>query len=113
MFSTKDIDDLINKESINMMKDGVMVVNTGRGKLIETKALIKGLKSKKFLENHVYIVKYCGWRAISLVGLNGRFSIDRFEKYDSKKYPDADLTYAKTITYLKSKKNVRFQYRTV
>ena len=44
---TKETEYLINKESINMMKDGVMVVNTGRGKLIETKALIKGLKSKK------------------------------------------------------------------
>ena len=29
------------------MKDGVMIINTGRGKLIHTHALIKGLKSKK------------------------------------------------------------------
>ena len=38
---------LINKESISRMKDGVMLINTSRGKLINTKALIAGLKSKK------------------------------------------------------------------
>lgn len=44
---TKDTEYLINKDSINKMKDGVMIINTGRGKLIDTKALINGLKSKK------------------------------------------------------------------
>lgn len=29
------------------MKDGVMIINTGRGKLINTEMLIDGLKSKK------------------------------------------------------------------
>ncbi len=29
------------------MKKGVMIINAGRGKLIDTKALIKGLKSQK------------------------------------------------------------------
>jgi len=29
------------------MKNGVMIINTGRGKLIDTHALIQGLKSKK------------------------------------------------------------------
>jgi D-lactate dehydrogenase len=29
------------------MKDGVVIINTGRGKLIDTAALIKGLKHKK------------------------------------------------------------------
>ncbi len=38
---------LINKESIGAMKDGVMLINTSRGKLIDTKALIAGLKSGK------------------------------------------------------------------
>jgi D-lactate dehydrogenase len=38
---------LINNETINKLKDGVMVINTGRGQLIDTKALIKGLKSGK------------------------------------------------------------------
>jgi len=35
----------INDESLQMMKKGVMIINTGRGGLIDTKALIKGLKS--------------------------------------------------------------------
>ncbi len=44
---TKETEYLINEESISKMKDGVMIINTGRGKLIDTKALIKSLKSKK------------------------------------------------------------------
>jgi D-lactate dehydrogenase len=38
---------LINTETINFMKQGVMLINTSRGALIDTKAVIKGLKSKK------------------------------------------------------------------
>ncbi len=38
---------LINDYSISKMKDGVMIINTGRGQLIHTNALIEGLKHKK------------------------------------------------------------------
>ena len=38
---------LINDYSISKMKDGVMILNTGRGQLIHTTALIEGLKNKK------------------------------------------------------------------
>ncbi len=38
---------LINDYSIGKMKDGVMLINTGRGQLIHTNALIEGLKNKK------------------------------------------------------------------
>ncbi|MBN2314580.1 MAG: 2-hydroxyacid dehydrogenase [Sedimentisphaerales bacterium] len=38
---------MINKETISNFKDGVMIINTGRGQLINTKALIEGLKSGK------------------------------------------------------------------
>ena len=38
---------VINAESIAKMKDGVMIGNTGRGQLIDTNALIEGLKSRK------------------------------------------------------------------
>ncbi|MCL2328035.1 MAG: 2-hydroxyacid dehydrogenase [Bacteroidetes bacterium] len=44
---TKETEYIINQSSIEKMKDGVMIINTGRGKLIDTNALIKGLKSKK------------------------------------------------------------------
>ena len=44
---TKETEHLINHNSIAKMKEGVMIINTGRGKLIDTDALIKGLKSKK------------------------------------------------------------------
>lgn len=38
---------IINEDSIQKMKEGVMIINTSRGKLIDTKALIDGLKSRK------------------------------------------------------------------
>ena len=39
---------LIDEKAINMMKDGVMLVNTSRGPLIDADALIKGLQANKF-----------------------------------------------------------------
>ena len=44
---TDDTKYVINDYSISKMKDGVMIINTGRGQLINTNALIAGLKSKK------------------------------------------------------------------
>jgi D-lactate dehydrogenase len=38
---------MINAESIEIMRDGVMLINTGRGKLINTKDMIEGLKTGK------------------------------------------------------------------
>ena len=38
---------LINKEHIALMKSGVMLINTSRGGLVDTKAVIEGLKTKK------------------------------------------------------------------
>lgn len=37
----------INAESLALMKDGVMIVNTSRGALIDTEAVIAALKSRK------------------------------------------------------------------
>lgn len=44
---TKETEHMINHDSIAKMKDGVMIINTGRGKLIDSQALIEGLKCKK------------------------------------------------------------------
>ncbi len=44
---TKETDKLINKESIDKMKNGVIIINTSRGKLIDTKSLIKKLSEGK------------------------------------------------------------------
>lgn len=44
---TKETEYLICEESINKMKDGVMIINTGRGRLINTKDLIEGLINRK------------------------------------------------------------------
>ena len=38
---------IVNKKSISNMKEGVVIVNTARGELIDTKALIEGLESGK------------------------------------------------------------------
>lgn len=43
----KDTHHMINHESLARMKQGVMLINTSRGALIDTKAVIEGLKSGK------------------------------------------------------------------
>jgi len=42
-----DTHHIVNAESLEKMKDGVMIVNTGRGGLIDTRALIASLKRGK------------------------------------------------------------------
>ena len=44
---TPETHHIVNAETINYIKPGVMLVNTSRGALIDTKAIIDGLKSKK------------------------------------------------------------------
>jgi len=44
---TPETMNMINAQSISQMKDGVMLINTSRGKLIDTQAVIQGLKTKK------------------------------------------------------------------
>ncbi len=40
---------MINKDSISMMKDGVILINTARGTLIDSNALIEGLESGRVI----------------------------------------------------------------
>lgn len=44
---TPDSLHLINTQSLDKMKDGVMLINTSRGALVDTKAVIKALKCAK------------------------------------------------------------------
>jgi len=44
---TKETKNIINKESINKMKDGVYIINTSRGQLINSEDLLEGILSKK------------------------------------------------------------------
>lgn len=44
---TKETKYMINRESMKKMKDGVILVNTGRGMLIDSVDLVEGLKDKK------------------------------------------------------------------
>ena len=39
---------MINRESIQKMKDGVILVNTSRGGLVKTDDLIEGIRARKF-----------------------------------------------------------------
>lgn len=44
---TPDTHHLINSDAIAQMKAGVMILNTGRGRVVDTQAVIAGLKSGK------------------------------------------------------------------
>lgn len=44
---TKENENMLNKESMKKMKDGVVIINTSRGKLINSNDLIKALSSGK------------------------------------------------------------------
>ena len=44
---TAETEHLINNSAIEKMKKGVVIVNTSRGKLIDTEALIAGIKDRK------------------------------------------------------------------
>lgn len=46
---TKDTTHIINKESIEKMKKGVVIVNTSRGALVDSVALLNGLKTEHIL----------------------------------------------------------------
>jgi lactate dehydrogenase-like 2-hydroxyacid dehydrogenase len=57
---------LINDATIARMRDGVMIVNTGRGKLIDSAALLRGLKTKKI--GSVALDVYEEVRTVVLIG---------------------------------------------
>lgn len=44
---TESTHHLLNKETFNQMKDGVIIINTSRGALIESESLLEALKSHK------------------------------------------------------------------
>lgn len=44
---TKETKHIVNNESIKLMKKGVIIINTSRGGLIDSKALLENIKSRK------------------------------------------------------------------
>lgn len=44
---TEETKYIINEDSISLMKNGVNIINTSRGALIDSKALLKGIKDRK------------------------------------------------------------------
>jgi len=66
---TKDNEYLINKNSISKMKKGVFILNTSRGKLIDTEDLLEAIKERKIGaacldvyedENDIFFKDYSG-----------------------------------------------------
>lgn len=45
--ATKEMEHMINKEAFAQMKEGVILINTARGTLIDTMALVEALENKK------------------------------------------------------------------
>jgi len=45
---TSETEHIINRDTISLMKEGVFLINTSRGSLIDTEAVIEGLREKKF-----------------------------------------------------------------
>ena len=45
---TQETEHIINKDTIALMKKGVYLINTSRGRLIDTEAVIEGLREGKF-----------------------------------------------------------------
>ena len=45
---TDDTRHMVNAETIGMMKDGSIIVNTSRGAIVDTTALVEALKAGKF-----------------------------------------------------------------
>ena len=54
----KETHHLINKDSIKKMKDGVFIINTSRGGLIDETALLDGLKSTKIAGAGLDVLEY-------------------------------------------------------
>lgn len=69
-----DTHHLIDAEAIALMKSGVMLVNTSRGGLIDTKAVILGLKSKQI--GHLALDVYEGESNIFFEDLSGEIIQD-------------------------------------
>lgn len=62
---TKESYHLINSENISKMKDGVIIINTARGELVDTQAVIDGIESGKIggaafdvLDKEVEVFRY-------------------------------------------------------
>ena len=76
---SEDTYHLIDEEAIAQMKPGVMLVNTSRGGLIDTKAVIKGLKSKQI--GYLALDVYEGESSMFFEDLSGEIiQDDTFER---------------------------------
>lgn len=49
---------LLNQETLKILKDGVFIINTARGQIIETEALIEGLKTNKIAGAALDVVEF-------------------------------------------------------
>ncbi|MBE5961399.1 MAG: lactate dehydrogenase [Lachnospiraceae bacterium] len=55
---TKDTYHMVNEETLAKMKDGVILINTARGSLMELSTLIKGIETKKIGALGLDVIEY-------------------------------------------------------
>ena len=67
---TPETRDLIDAEAISRMRDGVMLINTSRGRLVDTSAVIDGLKSGRI--GHLGLDVYEEEEALFFQDLSGQ-----------------------------------------
>ena len=61
---TDDTKHIINKKSLQMMKDGVYILNTSRGRLIESESLYEAIKNGKVGAAGLDVCRECPFRTV-------------------------------------------------
>lgn len=94
---TPETKHLINAEAILKMKDGVIIVNTARGDIIDEAALIEGLKSGKILSAGLDV--FCNEPNINydLANLDNVFALPHLGSFTKVTRVNAQLTVFKNV----------------
>jgi len=102
---------IINKEAIEMMKDGVFIINTSRGGLIDENALYKGLMSGKIGGAGLDILDYKDendYYLSNLMDLDNVFITPHTSWYSEEAIYDLQVKAGNTVYQELSKKTSRF-----
>lgn len=59
---------IIGAKELAQMKDGVVIVNTARGALIDEKALVAAIESGKVRLFSLLLTSYLGWKKLTGIG---------------------------------------------
>lgn len=97
----KHTNKIINKEAFDRMKDGVVFINTGRGKVVDEKALVDALDSGKvgYAGLDVLEDEYPNMNTSSLNGRNNVILTPHVAFYSQASVRDAKIHSAENILY--------------